>query len=1017
VVRLRETFINRSGNAIPLNVSGEDKTVTKVSFFNRGLQQQVSNLPSYNRISLGEVYQGIEVRVFARGKTVEKVFYVTPGANPEDIHIRTEGVNSLCINNDGRIDLITAAGSMHLSKPVAWQEYGGRKKPVDVAYGNKGENGYGFVLKGDYDKTRQLIIDPLIDLDAFTYLGSSDQDFGESVVIDSNDNVFVTGWTYATVDYGMPGYDNAYNGIGDVFVAKFSNNLTTLLSYTYLGGSDFEWAKSIALDSAGKVFVSGWTYSIVNYGVPGYDPTTSSGQEGFVAQFNNDLTTLLGFTYLGPSDLDHGNSVAIDSNDSVFVAGAYGGGNSVAKFSNDLTTLVSATYLNGSENDHGYAVTIDGNDNVFVTGSTYLAFDYAVPGYDTTYNGNWDIFIAKFNNDLTTLLGFTYLGDSDGDHGKSIALDDDGNVFVTGNTSCAVSYEVPGYDITYNGGDCDVFVAKINNDLTTLLGFTYLGGFNSDEGSSLIIDGTSNVFLAGYISSSVAYEVPGYDITHNGGADVFVAELNNDLTTLLWLTFLGGINDDYCNSIALDSDGNVFVTGSTYSEVGYDVPGYDIDYNGSEDMFAAKFAVCNSIAERTLPAGYTPELPVSISILVTPDTDVNNYAAEDIPPDGWTVSDINEGGNWDAVNKKVKWGPFFDNTIRTLTYRATLPAEENGIKTFSGIASFDGTDIPITGDSEIELGCFHPADTSGDYKLAIGEVTAYGAAWKLGNIWPIEPNPIPIGYVTNCGYIWKVGEDYYWNPEITPPWAPGIEPLSLARTSNPLTENTAISDFSSAHYTPTVPLGVTITVNPATIVNVYAVEDTPPDDWTVSDINEGGNWDAVNKKVKWGPFFDHNQRALSYTVTPPADAIGSKTFEGIASFDGVDVTRGDNITESGDMPSDNDGGSGTGCFIATAAFGSPLADQVKILKEFRDRYLLVNYHGRQFVSWYYRKSPAAAEFIQAHMGLKTLVRFSLYPVVGIAWLMVKGGSSLILLLFSFCAWCGSIKILALMKKV
>jgi len=101
---------------------------------------------------------------------------------------------------------------------------------------------------------------------------------------------------------------------------------------------------------------------------------------------------------------------------------------------------------------------------------------------------------------------------------------------------------------------------------------------------------------------------------------------------------------------------------------------------------------------------------------------------------------------------------------------------------------------------------------------------------------------------------------------------------------------TAVSGFSSTHYTPTVPLGVTITVNPATTVNVYAVEDTPPDGWTVSDINEGGNWDAVNKKVKWGPFFDHNQRALSYTVTAPADAIGSKTFEGIASFDGVDMT-------------------------------------------------------------------------------------------------------------------------------
>ena len=95
------------------------------------------------------------------------------------------------------------------------------------------------------------------------------------------------------------------------------------------------------------------------------------------------------------------------------------------------------------------------------------------------------------------------------------------------------------------------------------------------------------------------------------------------------------------------------------------------------------------------PLNYTAESPVEVTVEITPDPGTMVYAVEDAPPTGWTVDSINESGSWDDVNKKVKWGPYFDANIRTLTYNATPPAAETGEKTFSGTASFDGGDEPF----------------------------------------------------------------------------------------------------------------------------------------------------------------------------------------------------------------------------------------------------------------------------------------------------------------------------------
>jgi hypothetical protein len=113
-------------------------------------------------------------------------------------------------------------------------------------------------------------------------------------------------------------------------------------------------------------------------------------------------------------------------------------------------------------------------------------------------------------------------------------------------------------------------------------------------------------------------------------------------------------------------------------------------------MVAASGSFAAASIDRTFdPNEYTAEQPVRVCIAVEPDASTQVYAVEDSPPTGWTVDNINESGAWDSVNKKVKWGPFFDNQTRTLCYDATPPSGESGLKTFTGIYSADGADTPI----------------------------------------------------------------------------------------------------------------------------------------------------------------------------------------------------------------------------------------------------------------------------------------------------------------------------------
>ncbi len=618
----KEQFVDSKEPA----ASGDSVADTKVNYFtgnNRSGWR--SNIPTYEVVDLGNIYDGISVNLRAHGNNVEKIFRIQPGADPSDIRINISGVDSLNINKEGELILNSSAGNVSFTKPVAYQDLSGGRKYIEVVYNTEG-NEYGFKVDS-YDYTFPLIIDPLI---SSTFLGGSCDDicYGPFIETDDSGNVYLSGFTCTTTDFTTTGvYDTIYNGgILDCFVAKFNNDLTTLIACTYLGGSGsgtYETECSIALDEDGNIYAGGFTNSQDFPTTPGaYNRFNSGGYDIFISKLSNDLTTLLASTYIGGSDNDGYESNRIDlivgeSGDLYFVGqsrstdfpttpgtydstfngfGFIGSGDAVVvKMNSNLSTLLASTYLGGSNDDYRVSLALDQNENVFVAFGTFSPNIPTDPGggYDESYNGSADVFISKLSGDLTTQLAATYLGHSGEEVSHVVEIGENRNVYISGyTTSSDFPTSTGAYDESFNFGIEDGFISKFDSELEYLLASTFFGGSAADRIQALIIN-KGNVYVTGKTLSVDFPIISGtYDDDYNGGTehgDIFVSKLDSNLTTLSASTYLGGSDDEKSFGIALDTSGYVFVGGFTHSQdYPFTTGTYDSTFAGIRDVIVAK---------------------------------------------------------------------------------------------------------------------------------------------------------------------------------------------------------------------------------------------------------------------------------------------------------------------------------------------------------------------------------------------------------------------------------------------
>jgi hypothetical protein len=239
----------------------------------------------------------------------------------------------------------------------------------------------------------------------------------------------------------------------------------------------------------------------------------------------------------------------------------------------------------------------------------------------------------------------------------------------------------------------------------------------------------------------------------------------------------------------------------------------------------------------------------------------------------------------------------------------SMTSDGFAIRVTDGCGAADEIPIDVTVNAIV-----HPADTSPDWIMLINEVTAYAACWRTGCTWSHEPNPVPIEYVTRAGYLWRAGEVYHYNTSHTCPdcWQTGVSAsgaapsvrrnVTTARTAD--AEATAIDGAQGQRSIVPDPAVagrfiVTLQITPAADASAWAVEESVPSGWQVSDVTESGTFDAAARKIKWGLFLDAQPRALSCAVTAPAEG-GTIILTGVTSVDGGSKPiTGDNSIEAG----------------------------------------------------------------------------------------------------------------------
>jgi hypothetical protein len=394
-----------------------------------------AGIRNYARVCYRGIRPGIDLYYYGTGGRLEYDLVVAPEADISGIALAFDGVESTRIGPAGDLILRTAAGELRQARPRLYQFQGGRKLAVEGRYRLVGQNRVGFGL-GSYDRTRALVIDPVLTYS--TYVGGNGWDEGVGMALDASNNVYVAGWTTSTnlSTDGALGKSGGRPVYTDAFVFKLNATGTKLLYCTYLGGSSYDDAWSVAVDPAGNAYVTGATTS-VDF------PVTSNGLQRKLA----------------------GDAAAF-----------------VTKLDPSGTKLIYSTYLGGDGVDKGLGIAIDKSGNAHITGRTTSSnFPTSTAAFQKSNLGKDDIFVTKLDPSGASFIYSTLIGGPGADWANAIALDSAGAAYLTGYTQSATFPTTPNAaQPTFYGGPGDGFVTKLNPTGTGLVYSTFLGGRQDD---------------------------------------------------------------------------------------------------------------------------------------------------------------------------------------------------------------------------------------------------------------------------------------------------------------------------------------------------------------------------------------------------------------------------------------------------------------------------------------------------------------------------------------------------------
>lgn len=590
---LRMSLVEANSKARAVGVARQTGVVSY--FFGNDPKQWRTGIQTYGKVDYAEVYPGVDLVFYGNQRELEYDFVVAPGADPGRIAWRIDGARA-SIDAKGDLTLSAPNGLATFRKPVVYQLLGDRKVPVDGGFAAKGSE-VRFRL-GSYDRCKPLVIDPV--LSYLTYLaGTGSDEIGQftgpgilhngssqGIAIDAAGSAYVTGRTSSADFPAKSAYQGVSNkgGAPSAFVTKFSPDGSSLVYSTYLGGSGWDYAYAIAVDSSGSAYVTGTTNS-TDF------PITSGAYQTVCSPQPNNKSPLVS---AAPATCNSTQSSAF-----------------VTKLNPAGTGLAYSTFLGGFGWSYGTGIAVDSAGRAYVAGNevapcnTSYLFQACFPttsgatiGTSAASNIPQWAFAAVFDPTGANLLYSTLFGDLNGlktstttSSGSALAtamtVDSSGYFYLIGNTTAGRlpttlgAFQPAGAPLDSTGTNVTAyrgFIAKFNPVTSasgaTLAACTYLGGKTgntSDYLSGIAIDSSGDIYAAGYTNSADFPVTSGAFSTVCGTGSVcaagHVTKFNSSLTSAVWSTYVGsslqdgGDNLYFTGPIQLDGKGNVYITG------------------------------------------------------------------------------------------------------------------------------------------------------------------------------------------------------------------------------------------------------------------------------------------------------------------------------------------------------------------------------------------------------------------------------------------------------------------------
>jgi len=481
------------------------------------------------------------------------------------------------VQKDGSLRYSFKKGYVTESVPLAWQEVEGKQVPVPVSFRVSENSSVGFGVNS-YDTRYPLIIDPSYEW--HTFYGITGTDEGRGIAVDERGNIYVTGYSEATWQ-GDGGANplHPHSGNNDIVVLKL-NSRGAYKWHTFYGGSNRDNGMAISVDGSRNVYVGG--YSLDTWqGDGGANPLHAhSGGNDFVVLKLDSNGAYQWHTFYGSSLYDECYAIAVEGSGNIYVTGYSadtwqgddgvnplhvhsGGADIVVLKLGSNGTYQWHTFYGTSSSDGGHGIALDGSTNVYVTGVSYESWqgdDGVNPLH--AYSGSIEIVVLKLDSN-GTYQWHTFYGSGAWDYGYAIAVDMNGNVYVSGYSDATWQGDEGANPLHAHSGDRDIVVVKLNSS-GVYQWHTFYGSADEDMGRGIAVDESGNVYVTGYSEGSWQGD-GGTNPLHaySGYRDIVVMKLNSS-GVYQWHTFYGSADEDMGRGIAVDESGNVHVTGYCY---------------------------------------------------------------------------------------------------------------------------------------------------------------------------------------------------------------------------------------------------------------------------------------------------------------------------------------------------------------------------------------------------------------------------------------------------------------------